>query len=173
MKKKWHIKRDCRDWKKKKDSENEGSSRSVHVVEENLDDADGVLLSVTSNSKHPVDSWIFDSACSFHMTSNRYWFDTYILVHFGIVTIGNGVHCKITSICNIMIKMFDCVVKTFCDIRHVLEVEKNLTSLGTLDSNGLGYKSKGGVKKVIKGAMVVMRGRKVQKISINFWKVQL
>jgi hypothetical protein len=66
---------------------------------------------------------------------------------------------KITSIGNIRIKMFDGVVRTLCDVRHVSEMEKNLISLGTLDSSGYGYKSKGGVIKVTKGAMVVMKGQ--------------
>jgi hypothetical protein len=47
----------------------------------------------------------------------------------------NGVRCNITSIGNIRIKMFDGVIRTLCDVRHVSEVEKNLISLGTLDSN--------------------------------------
>jgi hypothetical protein len=69
--KKWHMKRDCPDWKKKKDDENEGSSKSANVVEVNSDDDDGDMLSVASNSEQPVDSWILDSACSFHVTPNR------------------------------------------------------------------------------------------------------
>jgi hypothetical protein len=71
---------------------------------------------------------------------------------------GNGVHCKITSISNIRIKMFDDVVRMLCDVRHIPEVEKNLISLDTLDSNGYGYKSEGEVMKVTKGVMVVMKG---------------
>jgi hypothetical protein len=51
--------------KKNKDGENEGSSKSMNIVEDNLDDADGVMLSVASNLEHPMDSWILDSACSF------------------------------------------------------------------------------------------------------------
>jgi hypothetical protein len=78
-----------------------------------------IMLSITSNSEHPVDSWILYSACSFHVTPNRNWFDTYRLVNLGIVIIGNGAHCKITGIDNIRIKMFDGVVKTLCDVRHV------------------------------------------------------
>jgi hypothetical protein len=46
--KKWHIKRDCSDWKKNKDDENEGSSKSANIVEDNSDDADGDMLSVAS-----------------------------------------------------------------------------------------------------------------------------
>ena len=47
--KKEHMKRDCPDWKKKKDDKNEGSSKSVNVVEDNSDNADGDMLSVASN----------------------------------------------------------------------------------------------------------------------------
>ena len=128
-------------------------------MEDNSDDADGDMLFVASNSEQPVDSWILDSACSFHVTPNRDWFDTYKLVNSGIVTMSNGAHYKITGIGNIRIKMFDGVVKTLCDVRHVPEVEKNLISLNTLDSNGYDYKSKGGVMKVTKGAVVVMKGQ--------------
>jgi hypothetical protein len=69
--KKGHMKRDCPDQKKNKDDENEGFSKSANIVEDNSDDADGDMLSVASTSEHPVDSWILDSACSFHVTPNR------------------------------------------------------------------------------------------------------
>jgi hypothetical protein len=81
---------------------------------------------------------------------------------------GNGAHCKITDICNIIIKMFVGVVRTLCDVRHVLEVEKNLISLGTLNSNGYGYKSEDGVKKLTKGVMIVMKELKSSK---NIYKL--
>jgi hypothetical protein len=157
--KKGHMKRDCPDRKKNKDEENEGSSKSANVVEDNSQNADGDMLSVASISEHPVDSWILDSSCSFQVTPNRDWFDTYRSVNSGIVTMGNGAHCKIIGIGNIRIKMFDGVVRTLCDVRHVPEVENNLISVDILDSNGYGYKSIGGVMKVTKGAMVVMKGQ--------------
>jgi hypothetical protein len=47
-------------------------------------------------------------------------------------------------------------------------VKKNLISLDTLDSNGYGYKSEGGIMKMTKGAMVVMKG---QKSSKNIYKL--
>ena len=28
--------------------------------------------------------------------------------------------------------MFDCVIRTLCDVRHVLDLRKNLISLGTV-----------------------------------------
>ena len=58
--------------------------------------------------------------------------------------------------------------RTLSDVKHVLDLRKNLISLGILDSNGYGYKSKGGVLKVIKGALVVMKG---QKVGGNIYKL--
>ena len=137
-------------------------------MEDISDNAVGDMLSVASNLEHPVDFWILDSACSFYVTPNKDWFDTYRSINYGIVTMGNGAHCKITGIGNIRIKMFDGVVGMLCDVRHVPEVKKNLISLGTLDSNGYGYKFKGGVIKVTKSAMVVM---KEQINSNNIYKL--
>jgi hypothetical protein len=153
------MKWDCLDQKNNKDDENEGSSKSANIVEDNSDHADGDMLSTTSTSEHPMDSWIIDLACSFHVMPNIDWFDTYKSVNFGIVTMGNDAHCKISGMGNIRIKMFDGVVRTLRDVRHIPEVEKNLISLGTLDSNGDGYKFVGGVIKVTKGAMIVMKGQ--------------
>ena len=41
-------------------------------------------------------------------------------------------------------------------------MKKNLISLGTLDSNGYCYKFENGLMKESKGAMVVMKGQKVE-----------
>jgi transcriptional/translational regulatory protein YebC/TACO1 len=69
-----------------------------------------------------------------------------MLVNSSTVAMGNGAHCKITGMGNIIMKMFDGVVRTLSNVRHVLDIEKNLISLGTLDSNGFGYKSEGGIR---------------------------
>jgi hypothetical protein len=80
---------------------------------------------------------------------------------------GNNASCKVIGIGTIKIKMFDNVVRTLGEVRHVPEMKKNLISLGTLDSKGYSYKSEHGIMNVSKG-MVVMRG---QKISGNIYKL--
>jgi hypothetical protein len=102
--------------------------------------------------------------------SNRGWFDTCRSVNSGIITMGNSTsaHYKITGIGSTRIKMFDGVVRTLCDVKHVSDVEKNLISLSNLDFNGFSYKSEGGIMKVVKGAMVVMKGEKNSK---NIYKL--
>ncbi|KAL6311694.1 hypothetical protein AAG906_006513 [Vitis piasezkii] len=86
----------------------------------------------------------------------------------GSVLMGNDASCKVFGIGNIRIKMFDGVVRTLCDVRHVPDLRKNLISLGTLDCNGFSYKSTSGVMKVSKGVMTVMKG---QKLAGNIYKL--
>ncbi|RVX11676.1 Retrovirus-related Pol polyprotein from transposon TNT 1-94 [Vitis vinifera] len=138
VEKKGHTKQDCPEKKKGGSiSENkEGSSKFANiVVKEDSKSGNGDMLLVSSSSDHLIDSWILDSACSYHMTSNKDWFNTY---------------------------------KTLCDVRHVLDLRKNLISLGTLDCNGFSYKSTSGVMKVSKGVMTVMKG---QKLVGNIYKL--
>ena len=80
----------------------------------------------------------------------------------------NNVSCKVTRIGNIKIKMFDGVVRTLCDVRHVPDLRKNLISLGTLDYNKFSYKSTSGIMKENKGVMTVMKG---QKLARNIYKL--
>ena len=141
-------------------SENkEGSSKSANVVvEKDLESGDGDMLSVSSSSNHLTDSWILDSTCSYHMTPNQDWFNTYRLVNCASILMGNDASCKAVGIGNIIIKMFDGVVRMLCDVRHVPNLRKNLISLGTLDCNGFSYKSTNRVMNVSKGVMIVMKG---------------
>uniref|UniRef100_A0A2N9EZR3 CCHC-type domain-containing protein n=1 Tax=Fagus sylvatica TaxID=28930 RepID=A0A2N9EZR3_FAGSY len=69
--KKGHMKRDCPKWNKGK----EESSTSVNVVADS--ESDGDMLSVSSSTDGLNNSWLLDSACSFHVTPHRNWFDTY------------------------------------------------------------------------------------------------
>ena len=47
--------------------------------------------------------------------------------------------------------LFDGMVRTLSDVRHVLGLKKNLISLGTLEKNGCKISCQGGVLKVIRG----------------------
>ena len=58
--------------------------------------------------------------------------------------------------------MFDGVIRTLCDVRHVPDLRKNLISLGTLYSNGFSYKYANGVMKMSKGVLIVMKGQKME-----------
>ena len=57
--------------------------------------------------------------------------------------------------------MHDDFIKTLIDITRVSKLKKNLISFGTLDFNGYTYKVIGGVLKISKGALVVMKRKKI------------
>ena len=115
------------------------------------------MLSILSSRDHLTDSWIMDSACSYYVTPNKDWFDTYRLVNSSYVLMGNDASCRVFRMGNIRVKMLDGVIRTLCDVRHVTNLRKNLISLGTLDNNGFSYKYANGVMKVSKGVLTVMR----------------
>ena len=64
---------------------------------------------------------------------------------------GNNASCKVAGVGTIKIKMFDGIVRTLCDVRHVPDLKRNLISLSTLDSKGYRYTGEGGVLKLAKG----------------------
>ena len=80
----------------------------------------------------------------------------------------NDASCKVIRIGNIKVKMFDGVIRMLCDVRHVLDLRKNLISLGTLHDNGFNYKYVNGVMKVSKGVSTVMKGKKLAR---NIYKL--
>ncbi|KAK2995464.1 hypothetical protein RJ640_005398, partial [Escallonia rubra] len=146
--------KDCPERKgKKKDN---SKTADAGVVEDNSDGAD--VLSVTIS--YSDGGWILDTGCSYHMCPNRDWFATYRSFDGGKVLMGNDVACKVVGIGSIQIRMHYGIMRTLTDVRHVPELRKNLISLGTLDSNGCSYWATGGVMRIMKGALVVMKGLK-------------
>ena len=79
----------------------------------------------------------------------------------GMVKMGNDATCPVIGIGTVKIKMFDGIVRVLSNVRHVLDLRKNLISLGVLDDLGYSYSSKGGIIKITKGALTVMKGQKV------------
>ena len=136
---------------------------SVSVVEETSDDSEvgADLLSISSGNNVLLESWVLDSTCSYHMTPKKDWFDTYKPYNGGMVQMGNNATCPIIGIGTVKIKMFDGVVRVLSNVRYVPDFRKNLISLGVLGDLGYSYSSKGGITKITKGALMVMKGQKV------------
>ena len=62
-------------------------------------------------------------------------------MHKGVVLIGDNASCKVAGIGTVSIKMFDGVVCTLGDVKHVPDLKRNLTSLSTLDAKRYKYNS--------------------------------
>ena len=79
---------------------------------------------------------------------------------------GNNMFCKTIGIESIKIRMHNGIVRTLSNIRYVPDLKKNMISLGTLDSNNYKFSAKGEVLRVIKGSLIVMKGKKVNTFYI-------
>ncbi|KAG8477605.1 hypothetical protein CXB51_030323 [Gossypium anomalum] len=144
-----------------------GKSKGRSKSSNREDYSDGELLVASVNDSKVSEEWIFDSGCTFHMSPNRDWFTTYETVSEGVVLMGNNASCKIAGVGTIKVKMFDGVVRTLSDVRHVPELKRNLISLSTLDSKGYRYTAESRVLKISKGSLVVMKGqRKIAKLYV-------
>lgn len=153
--KKGHFKRNCPEWKK--DDKKGDATKDVAGVA-TLEEGEEVL---TCFSADHVDGWILDSGCSYHMCPNREWFEDYKSNTGGEILMGNNATCKVVGIGSVHIKMWDGVVRTLSEVRHVPALKKNLISLGALDSKGCVIQAEGGALKVKRGSMVILRGTKL------------
>jgi hypothetical protein len=60
-----------------------------------------------------------------------------------------------------MIKMYDDIIHTLTGVRHILDLTRNIISLGSLEDAGCKFQSDGGVLKVSKGTLTLMKAKKV------------
>jgi hypothetical protein len=117
-----------------------------------------ICFFISYSLDHLINSWILDSTCYYHITPNKDWLDTYKLVNYSSILIGNNDPCKVVGIRNTKIIIFDDVVRISCEVKYISNLRKNLILLGTLNYNGFNLKSEGGVLKVSKGVMIVIKG---------------
>ena len=100
------------------------------------------------------------------MTLHCDWFCTYKPISEGSVFMGNDHALEIAGIGAVKIKMFDGSIHTIQGVRHVKGLKKNLLSIGQLDDLECKTHIEGGVLKVVKGALVVI---KAEKIGVNLY----
>ena len=161
--KKGHKKVDC--YKLKNKEERKAKSAEASIIE---NASTYEVLSVTNIAKCRFSNeWIMDSGCSFHMSPYRDWFSTYDIAGAAVL-MSNNAASKVVGIGSIHIKMHDGIVRTLTDVCHVLDLKKNLIAMGTSDASGFKYTAKGGVMKVSKGALIVMKAKKSGN-SVKVW----
>jgi hypothetical protein len=115
----------------------------------------------TCDVSHQHQHWLLYFSVSIHMCLHRNWFSTYQSIYDGVVFMGNDFSCKIVGVGSIQIKMHDGTVRKLIDVRHVPKLSKNLITLGVLYYVGYRCTTQGGVLKVSKGILVVMKAKRI------------
>ena len=87
------------------------------------------------------------------------------------MTLGDYHQCKVSGIESIQVRMFDGMVQTLTNVKHVPKLKKNLVSLGYLEQWGYSFMShaRSEVLNISKGVMVLMRGRRIEN---NLYKME-
>jgi len=91
------------------------------------------------------------------MCPHREWFATYEPLNGGSVLMGNDTKCRVVGIGTIRFKMFDGIVHTLTDVRHVVGLKKNLISFKALDRKGYKFVTHNYQIKVFRGSLCVMK----------------
>ena len=73
------------------------------------------------------------------MCPHRHWFVTYEKKFSGKILMDNDAPCKSVDIGFVQIKMLDGIVRTLTKGHHVLELKKNLVSVGAMDLKGFSF----------------------------------
>jgi hypothetical protein len=107
------------------------------------------------------ESWVVDSRASFHATPHRKHFLDYVQGDFGQVHLGDDAPCKIVGMGKVKIKQSNGNQWLLKEVRHVLDLRKNIISTGKLASEGCISIFTDKVWKVTKGSLVITKGEKV------------
>ena len=94
------------------------------------------------------------------MMPNKAWFEDLKQGDGGVVLLGNNRLCKVQGISSVRIKMHNDVEKVLTNVTFILELKRNLISLGTLGELGYVIKVEAGTIKILKGLLLVMKGIK-------------
>lgn len=81
------------------------------------------------------ESWVLDSGASFHATSQKEFFNNYVSGNLGKVYLGNEQSCEIAGKGVMKIKLGGSEWE-LKNVRHILDLTKNLISVGQLASEG-------------------------------------
>jgi len=80
---------------------------------------------------------------------------------------GNDTVCNTVGIDNIHMRIFDGQVRTLTNVRHILDLKRNLLSLRALEARGYKFSGADGGIKVTKGSIMILKGERTK----NFYKL--
>lgn len=91
------------------------------------------------------------------MCLNKSFFKNYEIYDGRVVVIGNDASCKVIGRSTIKLKMLNGIIRESTDVRHILNLKRNMISLSMLDKMRCLVKLELGILKVLKWSMDLMK----------------
>ncbi|GAA0170631.1 hypothetical protein LIER_24854 [Lithospermum erythrorhizon] len=107
-----------------------------------------------------VDSWVVDSETYFHTTHDRNIMENYIASNFGTVHFTDSEQLNVVGIGDVNLRLSNGSTWKLTNVRYVLKLGKNLISVSQLDGDGYRTTCADGHWKVVREAMVIIKGQK-------------
>jgi hypothetical protein len=114
------------------------------------------LGSIGTHVDHDV--WLIDSGASYHMNPHREWFSEYEKYDGGDVFLGDESTAKIMGHGRVKLLLKYGRIRTLPGVLHIQKLARSLISISKLDDAGVDTVLGKGTCKMVRGAMVLMRG---------------
>eukprot|EP00253_Pinus_taeda_P025935 PITA_25935 len=154
-KKERHYKRDC---KSKAPDKGKGSDEAPSVEVKTTSDEGGDVYLASSSTHVDHEAWLIDSGASFHFTPHREWFCKYEKYDGGDLFLGDVRKARIIGRGKLKLKLQGGRVRTLPGVLHIPALARNLIFVSKLDDAGVKIVFEKDTYKMIRGALVLMRG---------------
>ncbi|KAI9162145.1 hypothetical protein LWI28_024288 [Acer negundo] len=122
------------------------------------------IVNLTCQNSH----WVIDLGVSYHVTSHRDYFSSYISGQFGHVKMRSDVECKIVGMGDIWVNTDVGCKLLLKNVRHVPNIRLNLIYIGLFDDEGYSNHFSEGKLKLTKRLLVVAKGKKFNSLYMTY-----
>eukprot|EP00253_Pinus_taeda_P036327 PITA_36327 len=155
-KKEGHFKRDC---KSKALEKGKGFDDAPSTKAKTTSDEGGDVYLDSSSSTHvDHEAWLIESGASFHFNPHRVWLCQYEKYDGGDVFLGDDRKARIIGHRKVKLKLQSGRIKTLLGVLHIPALAKNMISGSKLDDVGVKIVFEKDTCKMVRGALVLMRG---------------
>eukprot|EP00253_Pinus_taeda_P028049 PITA_28049 len=150
-----HYKRDC---KSKAPEKGKGSDGAPSAEAKTTSDEGGDVYLASSSTHVDHEAWLIELAASFHFTPHRDWFCEYEKYDGGDVFLGDDKKARIVGRGKVKLKLQGGRVKTLLGVLHIPTLARNVIYVSKLDDAGVKTVFEKDTCKMVRGALVLMRG---------------
>jgi hypothetical protein len=150
-----HYRKYCKSKKVEKPNGSDSTS-STEVNNSTEEGGDVYLVSAGTHEDHDV--WLINLDASYYMTPHREWFSEYEKYDGGDVFLGDELTKKIMGHGRVKLLLKYGRIRTLPRVLHIPKLARSLISISKLDDAGADTLLGKGTFKMVRGAMVLMRG---------------